>query len=226
MARAVPAPLSPPRPPTLQQDGAMSMGGWTPSHEARLVYVQGRLREAQKRWSEDQGEWIDEVHSLEDLKRRCLKAEKKLQSAEQRGGRGRKGSLAGLWRKRGGGGGAGTKTPTTTPSTTEAESPTAMLQKTGEEEEASVEGEGTEDDDEGPNGEPARRRLSTLLRRTISLSSNRGPSVSKNADTGSGGGRRNTYDFGTPARAVSAGEARVDGEGGGKGRLRRRRSGR
>ncbi|KAI4239191.1 MAG: hypothetical protein LQ352_007819, partial [Teloschistes flavicans] len=160
------------------------------------------------------------VHSLEDLKRQCLKPEKKLQSAEQRGGRGRKGSLAGLWRKRGGG--AGTKTPTTT---TEAESPTAM-QKTGEEE-GSMEGEGTEDDDEGPNGEeqPTRRRLSTLLRRTISLSSNRGPSVSKNADTDSGG-RRNTYDFGTPARAVSAGEARVDGEEGGKGRLRRRRSGR
>lgn len=89
---------------------------------------------------------ITQVHSLEDLKRQCLKPEKKLQSAEQRGGRGRKGSLAGLWRKRGGG--AGTKTPTTT---TEAESPTAM-QKTGEEE-GSMEGEGTEDDDEGPNGE-------------------------------------------------------------------------
>ncbi|KAL9576432.1 MAG: hypothetical protein Q9203_007749, partial [Teloschistes exilis] len=54
-------PTSPPRPPPHQQDGAMSMvGGWTPAQEARLVYVQGRLREAQKRWSEDQGEWIDE----------------------------------------------------------------------------------------------------------------------------------------------------------------------
>lgn len=34
---------------------------WTPTHEARLSYVQQKLKAAQAAWSEEQGLWIDEV---------------------------------------------------------------------------------------------------------------------------------------------------------------------
>ncbi|KAL8631484.1 hypothetical protein Q9189_002813 [Teloschistes chrysophthalmus] len=226
-------PLSPPRPPAHQQDGAVCVGSWTPSHEARLVYVQGRLREAQKRWSEDQDAWIDEkwkhetltspvrvlrggqVHSLEDLKRKCLKAEKKLlQGGEGGGGRGRKGSLAALWKKRSAAGGGGAKRATTT-ATTMTEAGAEVVQKIGDKD-----GEGTDDDDDGEeeeqaNGEPSRRRLSTLLRRTISLS----PNPAKSTEN-SGGGRRYTYDLGTSGPDGEAGKEK------GMGRLKRWGSGR
>ncbi|KAL8712610.1 MAG: hypothetical protein Q9220_003141 [cf. Caloplaca sp. 1 TL-2023] len=50
---------------------------WTLEREARLIYVQAQLKAAQAAWSEDQDLWIDEVIHLEDLKRKCTKAERK-----------------------------------------------------------------------------------------------------------------------------------------------------
>lgn len=34
---------------------------WTPAQEQRLLHVQYELREAQKRWSESQDLWLEEV---------------------------------------------------------------------------------------------------------------------------------------------------------------------
>ncbi|KAL8815993.1 MAG: hypothetical protein Q9223_004928 [Gallowayella weberi] len=65
---------------------------WTKEREERLVYVQGQLAKAQRRWSEEQVLWIDEVHHLEELKRQCLKAEKKAVA------RGRANSVAAIWK--------------------------------------------------------------------------------------------------------------------------------
>ncbi|KAL9024523.1 MAG: hypothetical protein Q9180_007876 [Flavoplaca navasiana] len=63
---------------------------WTEEKEERLLYVRRQLGEAQRRWSEEQELWIDEVHHLEDLKRACLKAEKKA--------KGRANSVAMIWK--------------------------------------------------------------------------------------------------------------------------------
>lgn len=68
-------PRSPPPPlskSTTVATTASSKGGegegegsltWTAENENRLVYVQGKLREAQAAWSEEQEVWIDEVCS-------------------------------------------------------------------------------------------------------------------------------------------------------------------
>jgi hypothetical protein len=63
---------------------------WTPAHEKRLQHVQTQLAKAQAEWSEEQEIWLDEVHELEERKRKYKKALKK----EKRRG-GKKGTL---WR--------------------------------------------------------------------------------------------------------------------------------
>ncbi|KAL8910702.1 MAG: hypothetical protein Q9171_004037 [Xanthocarpia ochracea] len=67
---------------------------WTVEREARLVYVQKQLTAAQAAWSEEQDLWIDEVHQLENLKRKCLKAEKKEATTAKR----RANSVAAIWK--------------------------------------------------------------------------------------------------------------------------------
>ncbi|KAL8948986.1 MAG: hypothetical protein Q9222_004874 [Ikaeria aurantiellina] len=94
MSYPSPAPLSP-------QDRASSSYptlpghlNWTSEREMRLVYVQAQLKAAQAAWSEDQDLWIDEVNHLEDLKRKCRKAEKKAAS------RGRANSVTSILKSR------------------------------------------------------------------------------------------------------------------------------
>ncbi|KAI4257576.1 MAG: hypothetical protein L6R42_005572, partial [Xanthoria sp. 1 TBL-2021] len=71
---------------------------WTAEREARLLYVQRQLKAAQAAWSEEQELWIDE---LEDLKRKCLKKEKRA--------KGRANSVAKMWKAKTWGSAAGLK---------------------------------------------------------------------------------------------------------------------
>lgn len=181
------------------------------------MYVQGKLKEAQAAWSEEQDLWIDEVLHLEELKRSCLKAEKKLLAMGKRRGN----SMAGLL-KRPSWGKSGMKME---------DGGTRGAAGVGDDDEGDEDSD--EDGDEENGAEvstkttPRRPSLSTLFRRTMSLGSkNRSRSQS----------RRNTLDgeqsprpllTTSPEGSFEGSGAEEKGKGKGKGNvLKRRGSGR
>ncbi|CAL8581690.1 hypothetical protein XPA_007375 [Xanthoria parietina] len=144
---------------------------WTVEREARLVYVQGQLRAAQAAWSEEQELWIDEVHHLEDLKRKCWKREKKA--------KGRATGVAAIWKvKTWGGAGAGAKGKAEDSSAAFVEEPESAV------EEDEVE---DEEDEEHPSS-PRNTNSMTTLFRAMSFSGSKQNS------------RRNTLDVGVASR--------------------------
>ncbi|KAL8697092.1 MAG: hypothetical protein Q9224_002473 [Gallowayella concinna] len=183
---------------------------WTQEREERLVYVQGQLATAQKRWSEEQDLWIDEVHHLEELKRHCLKAEKKAMA------RGRANSVAAIWK---------TKTWGSSKnkgSLAEGENSPSL----GDEVDDAIEEEEPDGEDDADGMEfTSRTKPSSSLFRTISHTSN---------DHGHHQGRRrNTLDGGQPVYASlsttpepSYEDAKTNEKGKARVLHKRRRSGR
>ncbi|KAL8799864.1 MAG: hypothetical protein Q9182_005571 [Xanthomendoza sp. 2 TL-2023] len=148
---------------------------WTEEKEERLVYVQAQLAKAQRRWSEEQVLWIDEVHHLEELKRQCLKVEKKAMA------RGRANSVVAIWK---------TKTwgsSKSKVSSAEGENSPNL----GDEIENAIEDEDpdAEEDAVGVESPPRTRPFASLFR-TISHNSNK--------EGNHQGSRRNTFDEGQP----------------------------
>ncbi|KAL8775515.1 MAG: hypothetical protein Q9209_000011 [Squamulea sp. 1 TL-2023] len=178
---------------------------WTEEREERLVYVQRQLRMAQARWSEEQDLWIDEVHHLEDLKRKCLKAEKKATSKR------RASSVTTIWKSKTWGG----KSKNSSAEASGESSPALVDEPESMEDEIDDE---CEEDEESTS----RTRSLTTMFRTISLSGNK--------DRISLGSRRNTLDGGqassrrpslptTPQQSYSSAEVK------GKGNLLQKRRG-
>ncbi|KAL8734388.1 MAG: hypothetical protein Q9166_001586 [cf. Caloplaca sp. 2 TL-2023] len=176
----MPGAPAPPLPPQNRAPGShpatpSHLSCWTKENEERLVYVQGQLTAAQAAWSEEQDLWIDEVHHLEDLKRKCLKAEKKAIA------RGRANSVASIWKAKTWGG----KSKNSSAEASGENSPRLF-----------DEPENTEDavEEEDGDGEESTSRTKsvTSLFRTISLTGKK--------DGDAGNSRHNTFDGGQPPR--------------------------
>ncbi|KAL8806103.1 MAG: hypothetical protein Q9200_005160 [Gallowayella weberi] len=150
---------------------------WTKEREERLVYVQGQLAKAQRRWSEEQVLWIDEVHHFEELKRQCLKAEKKAVA------RGRANSVAAIWKTK-----TWDSSKSKASSAEEENSPNL-----GDAVENAIEDEDADGEEDADGVEPTTRtKPFASLFRTISLNSNK--------DGNQQGSRRSTFDGSRPKR--------------------------
>ncbi|KAL8898657.1 MAG: hypothetical protein Q9207_006597, partial [Kuettlingeria erythrocarpa] len=198
----------------------------------------------------------NQVTHLENLKRKCLKAGKKVASASTgpsntttttgggRGRGGRKGSgfggmlRRGSWTTGGGKGKKGSLPPDgrDSPLGSPGRVPVGVNVDNGDgEDEAAVEEvEGVDGTDLTPTTTPTTRRssISTLLKRTMSIGSKNPVPGSSGSGSGNGGSRRNSYDFGQPAVRPSLAQSPVGSysssevKGKGKAVLRRRGSGR